>query len=105
MTTLSPPPFFHATRDDEIKAEIVALQGRMMQLNTKLKDRKAMKYALECLPDLIGEQDFKDLCLSIGVGEAEITGQKFASLVREHVLNERRRSDQHHEKLRQAGLV
>jgi len=66
----------------------------------------SMKYALESLPGLLGEQDFKDLCGSVGFADdMNVTGKDFAEAVRQHVLTSNRESDQRREKLRQAGLV
>lgn len=56
-----------------------------------------MKYALECLPDLIGEADFRDLCsalvgVDVGTGEEARrktpTGPEFAEMVRSMVINQ-----------------
>ena len=51
-----------------------------------------MKYALESIPELIGEQDFKDLCLALGFSEYEPdpTGVDLASRVRGAVIKAHR---------------
>lgn len=45
--------------EDKIKNDIARLEERL----AKHRSGITMKYALESLPELIGEQDFKDLCL------------------------------------------
>jgi hypothetical protein len=55
------------------------------------KDHRPMKYALESLPELIGEQDYADLCLALGVGVTEKpTGREVAATVRGAVLKQER---------------
>lgn len=44
-----------------------------------------MKYALESLPELIGQQQFRDLCIALGFDQnrtADPTGEEVASAVR-----------------------
>lgn len=51
-----------------------------------------MKYALESLPELIGAQDFKDLCLLFDwhdVHHDTISGEDFARYVREAAFKRR----------------
>ena len=70
------------------------------------KGIEPMKYSLENLPDLIGEQDFKDLCIAIGIPAGDkVNGREFAEMVREHVTTSHLSIDRRREQLRQAGLV
>lgn len=51
-----------------------------------------MKYALESLPELIGDDDYKDLCLMFGwheVHDTKLDGRSFARHVREKALTRR----------------
>lgn len=65
-----------------------------------------MKYALESLPDFISKQDFKDLCVAIGIQAGEhVSGAEFAELVREHVINSHLSTDRRREQLLKSGLV
>lgn len=99
-------PLHHSYTDLELRDACDRLEARVRTLRNSMKDEKNMKHALESIPDLVGEQDFKDLCLAIGIADGEnVTGKHFAQVVREHVLTSARKSDQSREKLRQAGLV
>lgn len=47
-----------------------------------------MKYALESLPELIGENQFRDLCVALGVDTVVQlpSGSDFVSIIRSKVL-------------------
>lgn len=65
-----------------------------------------MKYALESLPDLLSDQDFRDLCVALGIPEGEKgTGRDVARLVRNQVLIAHDQSAKNREQLRQRGLA
>lgn len=66
-----------------------------------------MKYALESLPEILGEQQFKDLCTAMGVEPSETTptGDEFATMVRERVISQHRISERLRERLHQVGLA
>lgn len=79
------------------------LQEELERLHTRAKEirnrqgKTPMKYALECLPELIGETDFRDLCevicgVDIGTGEEARrktpTGPEFAEMVRSMIVNQ-----------------
>ncbi|WPE22458.1 hypothetical protein ShzoTeo12_36740 (plasmid) [Shinella zoogloeoides] len=82
--------------EEQIDAELDALSKRLAGIHSGNKERPAMKYALESLPELIGDQDFKDLCLLFKwheVQERPISGGDFARHVREAAFK-RRHQDQ-----------
>lgn len=80
------------TVEEQIDAELDALSKRLAGFHQKLKDRPAMKYALESLPELIGAQDFKDLCIAIGIDYLEDpTGRDVADAVRGAVIRRERK--------------
>ncbi|NTF54876.1 hypothetical protein G6L12_08210 [Agrobacterium rhizogenes] len=65
-----------------------------------------MKYSIESIPQLIGEQDFKDLCLAVGIAEGEeVTGRDLAEVVRSHVVIALEKAEKAREQLRQRGLA
>lgn len=74
--------------EEQIDAELDALSKRLAGFHQKLKDRPAMKYALESLPELIGARDYRDLCEAMGLDMSiqPPTGAEFASIVANRVL-------------------
>lgn len=74
--------------EEQIDAELEALSKRLAGFHQNIKERPAMKYALESLPELIGEDQFRDICIALGV-ETVVqlpSGQDFASIIRSRVL-------------------
>lgn len=82
-----------ALSPDEFTPAIEDLERRLALHREKietLKDAPAMKYALESLPELIGADDFADLCELMGMTDwtrQEIpTGPEFARRVRQRAF-------------------
>lgn len=75
-----------------IAADIDKLMQRVAVLRNSLKDKTSMKYALESLPELIGEIQFRDLCEAVGLdcGFKVPTGEEFAARVRHVALSAHR---------------
>lgn len=80
----------------DLEQQIKDLIEKENDLIAKRRDR-TMKYALENLPELIGETDFRDLCAALvgvdmGTGEEARrrtpTGQEFAEMVRSMVIRQ-----------------
>lgn len=75
---------------EKFSQDIDHARERLAALKAKIKDRPSMKYALESLPELIGEEDYADLCELLGMvewhREDTPTGADFARRVRERVF-------------------
>lgn len=74
-----------------------AARGRLNNIIDQLAEESTdMKYALESLPELIGEHDFKDLCMALGIsgdieflrksGRGHEQGEALSLFVRGRVL-------------------
>jgi hypothetical protein len=66
-----------------------------------------MKYALESLPELIGENQFRDLCIALGV-DTNIqvpTGSDLASIIRSKVLKQHDRMASERRQMQNERLV
>lgn len=76
--------------DEELSRDIDHTAGRLAELRSKIGGKKPMKYALESLPELIGADDYADLCEVLGMVEwhrEDIpTGADFARRVRDRVF-------------------
>lgn len=67
-----------------------------------------MKYALESLPELIGAQDFNDLCLLFGwhdVHHEPMSGEDFARYVRDASFKKRHQAQGLSESRRQSDFL
>ncbi|RWX78295.1 hypothetical protein EPK99_06605 [Neorhizobium lilium] len=73
----------------KIQPDIDRARERLAAVVSSLKDRSPMKHALESLPELIGAEDFTDLCQLLELTDwtrKEVpTGPEFAKAVRARV--------------------
>ncbi|UIY28737.1 hypothetical protein LZK73_18600 [Neorhizobium galegae] len=74
---------------EKLSQDIDRVAERLAALRASLKDRPSMKYALESLPELIGADDYADLCELMGMTDwtrQEIpTGPEFARRIRSQI--------------------
>lgn len=85
------PPRVTAT-DEELARDIDHLKARASRIAQSIMETSKMKYALESIPDLIGERQFRDLCIAMGI-EIEIqppSGDEFAQAVSARVVKHHR---------------
>jgi hypothetical protein len=83
------------SNENDFAAEVDAHIARIREIRQQIRERPAMKYALESMRDMIGAQDFKDLCLLFDwheVDDAPLKGEDFARCVREAAFRKRHRS-------------
>lgn len=92
-----------AAKDIKAREEIAALQDILKSIQSEC----AMKYALESLPELIGDHQFRDLCLAMGIETAVQlpSGPEFAEVVSNRVLRVHRERDRHRRDLEKNGLA
>lgn len=91
-----------AAKGVKAREEIAALQDILKSIQSEC----SMKYALESLPELIGEHQFRDLCLAVGIETAVQlpSGPEFADIVSNRVLRVHRERDRHRRDLEKNGL-
>lgn len=99
------------TSELELKDMIAEAKARLDRIRADLSKDSTMKYALESLPELIGEQDFKDLCLMFKWHDAHgpvMSGEEFARRVRDAAFTRRHQAqsdqEQRRDHLKKAGL-
>jgi hypothetical protein len=79
------------------ESDLVAECDRATAKLRQIREKASMKYALESLPELIGEQDYVDLCVAIGIYErgVVIDGRRLSDVVRHRVIKADRDAVRH----------